>query len=168
MILWEVICRNQNCNCVFEHKQALCCNVGNWNAWYLSPDLCCMWSDKEKHVMFMSRFRISSSVKNWALLQMLFVPGGQCVLEGRKESTGALSFFCSFSILMPFDLQIFASEWVDFMVNRWMSLTENFMCGQSHMGGSSNRNWTSLGNVASPPTGMKDSHSQATKPNPEH
>lgn len=31
------VCRNQNCNCVPEHKQASCCNVGNWNVWYLSP-----------------------------------------------------------------------------------------------------------------------------------
>lgn len=56
------VCRNQNCNCVFEHKQALCCNVGNGNVWYLS-DLYCMWSDREILVMFMSRSGISSSVK---------------------------------------------------------------------------------------------------------
>lgn len=69
-----------------------------------------MWSDREMLVMFMSRSRISSSGKNPEVLQMFFVPAGQCVLEGKKESAGALSLFCSFSTLMPFDLWIFASE----------------------------------------------------------
>lgn len=34
---YTFVCRNQNCNRVFEHKQTLCCNVGNWNVRYLSP-----------------------------------------------------------------------------------------------------------------------------------
>lgn len=78
----------------------------------------CMLADREVLIMYMNRSRVSSSVKSQAVLKTFCVPAGQCVLEGRKESIGALSSFCSFSTLMPFDLEIFASEWVGLMVSR--------------------------------------------------
>lgn len=66
----------------------------------------------------LSTDRIRSSEKNQAVLWMHFVPAGQCMVEGRKESTGALTLFFLFPHLCLLTPWIFASEWVDLMVNR--------------------------------------------------
>lgn len=98
-----------------------------------STALYCMWLEREVLVTLMSRSRMNSSEKAWALLQdQLFrgepssvrnVPAGQSTAQGRQGNTGALILIFIFP--MPFDLRIFASEWVDLMVKRWTGLTEN-------------------------------------------